>query len=440
MAMMWANVAVADEDEEQLRVVITAEEEGVASVIQERLEAMGDLEVRSEEWFEQQVTSRAFNVDTIMDDPSNLGWVMGGSNIGLIIDVRVDSEEDYDVRLVTAEESRVAHSFLADRAPGGGMRRGGAAIVQLEMEEYLDRRPGALAAAVAEAEAEAAAREDDEDADSDSPSETMDPQALREQAAADADELLEALSRDWLWVGAYGRVNNKNLSVAAPEAVFVYNSGVFGGYELDVQAYPFGQSDPDLVSAGTYLNFRHGFYSLGLVQEGEDGEEATSISVTDLALEGGAMYRLDSPVDGSNRQLRFKLGGRYERFSVDENPVIPTTSMVSVVLGTRVALPMGVDELAVTAGVDIMPLGFFGAGSELFGASSFSFGFGSELGVTYEVLDNGFLSAGYEFGMMRTDFSEAGEPVGEEGDELVFVDSDAFDLKHGLRVGVVYQY
>ncbi len=442
--ILWSGMAVA-EDEAALRVVVVDGQQEGTQAVADTLRDMGGMDIRSVDWFEDQVSSRAFNVDTILDNPSDLGWVMSGSSIDLIVDIREDSDEDFEVRLITAEEAEVEHRFLADRGSDGGMRRGGAAIIQLELERFLDRRPdvvaGALQEAEEDAERQAEERQDEDEADGGEAPVAADPQALREQAAADADELREILSRDWLWIKGYGRLLNKNFSVAAADAVYVYNSGMFAGYELDIEAFPFGQTDPDLEQAGVYANFVHGRYSLNIVEDTEDGEEAASLSVNDLTLEGGAMYRLDSPVEATNRQLRFKLGGRYERFSVSENPLIPTTSMVSVVLGTRLVLPVQIDQLAVTAGLDIMPLGFFGAGSELFGADSFSFGFGSELGVLFEVFDNGFISAGYHFRMMRTEFEAEGEAVNEEGGEpLVFVDSDAFDLKHGLRAGFVFQY
>lgn len=88
-----------------------------------------------------------------------------------------------------------------------------------------------------------------------------------------------------------------------------------------------------------------------------------------------------------------------------------------------------------------MPLAVFTRGEELFGGDSMTYGFGSELGMMYEVMDNGFLSAGYNFRMMRSRFSDGGEPFNDDEESpLIFEDSEVFDLNQGLRAGFVYQY
>lgn len=435
LVLLWAMPAAADDDEEvdSYRVVIIEIPGGGEEALKDAISGIPNLELRSHDWFVEQVEERAFQPSTITDNPSDLRWVMDGSDIDLVIDFNVENDEDFQVRLITAEEGEAEREFLADRSHDGGLRRGGASVIRYGLEDFLDARPEVVAAA-----AQASEEESDDESDDDEEEIADSPQALREQAARDKDELGERFARDWLWARLHLRMLQKDTSVASNDAVYTYNSGGFFGYELDLEAFPFGQSNPDMVETGMYATFNHGFYGFTITDESTD--ESDEVSVHNLTIEGGALYRLDSPLEENNRQLRFKIGGRFESFSVTENPQIPSTTMTSLVLGTRLVLPVGLEEFAVTAGLDISPLSYFGTGSDRFGASAFSYGFSSELGILYEVMDNGFLSAGYTFRLIRTDFSGEGEPVGDSEDPVVFEDSNAFDLNQGLRAGFVYQY
>lgn len=444
MVTLMAMPAAADDAGQSLRVVVAEVSDGSERVVEEHLDEMAGLEFRSFDWFADEVQARAFNIDGILDNPDDLSWVMDGSDIDLIIDIVEEDEQDYRIRFITADDAEAEHEFLADRGHEGAIRRGGATVIRVELETFLGRDADRWASAVAAADdTDDGGSDDKKETDDDedvAPVDLSDPQAMRAAAAADDEELQKLLSRDWLWLRAHLRMFQKDVSVAAENAVFTHSSGGFFGFELDVEAFPFGQNNPELMETGFYATYNHGFYGMTVTEGAEDEEpESVDVSVNNLTIEGGALYRLDSPLEDSHRQLRFKLGGRYDSYSLTENPAVPSMSMISLVLGTRLVLPVGVEEFAVTAGLDVSPVAFFGAGADIFGADSFSYGFGSELGFIYEVMDNGFLSAGYSFRLMRSDFSDAGDPIDEDSD-LVFTDSEVFDLNHGMRAGFVYQY
>lgn len=431
--VLSTSLAWADDEVAPMRVVLVDVPGGGTELIEEVMADIAlDFDVRSQDWFADQAKQRAFNAAEIIDKPSDLVWVMDGSNIDLIIDVKEQSAEDYQVRFIVADGAETEREFFADRGHSGSLRRGGAMIIRFQLEDFLDARPN-LAASVVDDE------QPDETSDEDEEADISDPQAMRERAAQDREDLMEHYSRDWVWVRVHGRWFQKDFSVASRDAVFTFRSGGFPGFELDVEAFPLGMSNPDMVEAGFYLTYNHGVQSLNLHTEGEQSA-AQSVSVHNLTVEGGALYRLDTPLDESNRQLRFKIGGRYEAFSITDNASIPSTAKAGLVLGTRLVLPVMLDEFAVTAGLDIVPAAAFLEGSQFFGADSFTYGFGSELGILYEVFDNGFMSAGYSFRVMRTEFTGDGDPLGEEGNPVVFADSEAFDLNQGLRAGFVYQY
>lgn len=435
VVLVVSTTAAAD-DEEPVRVVVVEVDEQSHRAINNVIADMDGFEVVAYSEFVDAVSDRAFTLDGITENPSDLQWVMDGSNLSLIIDLVEEDDEDYRVKFITDEEAKVEHEFLADRGRDGSIRRGGAAVIRFELEEFFDLR-GVAAAPERDTETTGETAEDDEE-----PEQAItDPDALREQAAREQEERREAFSDQWLWLRAHARLFQKNLSVAARQTVFTYDSGGYFGGEVDVEAFPLAPVNPDMYQMGFYATYNHGMYGLTIIEERGDEQTEHDLSVNSLTVEGGALYRLDSPLEDSNRQLRIKLGARYDSFSVDENPRIPSTANVALIAGTRLVLPMMTDEFALTASVDVAPLAMFTTGEELFGEESLSFGFGSELGALFEMFDNGFLSAGYTFRMMRTNFEGEGEPLGDEDDDqLVFVDSEAFDLNHGVRAGFVYQF
>ncbi len=439
--MMVIAVPAAADDVTMLRVVVIEKGDGSSTEVRRELEQIPGLRVESHDWFVEQVESRAFRPSRILDEPSDLEWVMDGSDIDLLISFEEESDQDYRVNFITREEGRSEYRFLADRGHDGPIRRGGAMVVRFELEEFLDKRPELLS--------ERAPDEEDVDADEidDEEIDDADPEALRQRAAADRAEQMEILSRDWLWVRGHARLMQKDFAVTTydnedvPDAVYTFETGAFPGIELDVEMFPFGRNDPDMQEAGFYLSYNHGFHGLNITES--DGRQI-AVSVMDLSIEAGALYRLDTPLDEDNRQIRLKLGGRYDGFLVSDDLIVPSMSMVSAVLGTRLVLPIGIDEFAIASSVDLMPIAFFGTNDEVFGDDSFSWGFGSEFGFVFEVMSGGFASAGYTFRFMRSYFDGAGDPIEHDSDlpvfDEAFTHSDIFDFTHGLRVGFIYQY
>ncbi|RVU47907.1 hypothetical protein EA187_00275 [Lujinxingia sediminis] len=454
--MLMASVATAqgqrDDDEATRVTLIEVPGGGTARLIMELRDISG-LDVRDADWFANQVRGRAFRIDGITERSSDMMWVMRGGSIAVVVNLVEYDAQEYRVQFITAESGTPEHQFPIDRSEEG-LNRTGARMIRTELERFLGiggapvaqqapkeapqpaestappapSQPTQSAPAQntesAPAQAAVAPVEDDLD--------PSDPEAMRRRAAAEEQALLDALSRNWLWVRGYGRMFRKDFMVAGQSAIFSYKSASFPGFELDVEAFPFGRTNPEMVAAGFYVNYSHGFDGLNILTEDETGVSEQAVSLQSMVLEGGAIYRLDSPLDNSNRQLRFKLGARYDSFSATENPILPSTSVISLVIGTRLVLPVIVEEFAVTAGVDVAPVSVFSKGAEVFGTDSFSYGFGTELGFVYEFMDNLFMSASYGFRITRSDFTGEGESE--------FAESDAFDMNQGLKVGVVYQY
>ncbi|MFU8803292.1 MAG: hypothetical protein ACNA8W_05745 [Bradymonadaceae bacterium] len=412
---------------DNVRVALTEIPYGGDSLLVEELNKLDGVDLRESAWFYNQVQTRGFSIDGVEDRPNDLRWVMSGGSIDWVINiVLTDDMEAYEARFIAAETATPKHTLSLDLGEDG-LTRAGAQLVRMEFEKIIGGAPAAAPVArIDEPEGEAG------------PVEAADSEVLRQRAAAERAALGDAFSKEWLWIKAHGRLLRKDFFVAGQNAIFSYTSGGFPGFDLDIEAFPFALSNPDMAAAGIYLHYIQGFDSLKLITTGDDGsDEEAILSLGHISFEGGAIFRLDSPLDKSIQQTRFKLGVRYEGFSVTENPLIPSTSLVSLVLGTRLVMPVFIDEFAVTANLDIMPMAFFGDSAELFGEDSFSYGFGTELGILYQMTSGLFVSAAYGFRLNRTDFTGTGKT--DDGPSE-FSNSDAFDLFQGLKAGIVYRY
>lgn len=435
LVLMLAAPAMADDDE--FLVVVTALEDGSDRNVQRELSEIPGVRVQSHEWFARQVESRAFRVDRVLNDLDDLEWVMEGAGIDLVITFEERDESDYRVRLIRAENVRSPIEFLADRGHDGAIRRGGAMVIRYELEELLDVRPDARAAAPAPAEVD----EEDEVG-------AMDPESLRQRAAAEHRARREELSRNWLWVRGFGRFQQKDFTVAVygheniDDAVYSFQSGGMPGVSLEVEAFPFGRNDPDEFSAGFYGRYDHAFHGLTITLPDETRIE---VPINDISMEFGALYRIDTPLDEDRRQIRLKVGMRYDLYSVSDDIVVPSTSMLSPVLGTRLVIPIAIPEFAIVSNLDVMPIAMFQRNNEIFGKDSFSWGFGADVGLQFEIFANGTISLGYDFQFFRSYFDDEGEVLDEAGGDLpvfeeAFFNAEVYDFSHGLRVGFIFHY
>ncbi len=411
---------MAQGDAEYLVTMSTVPGGGEDRLIAE-LSEIPEIDLRESDWFYAQVRQRAFTSAGIGDRESDVMWVMRGSDIDIVIYMTSEGMDEIRVRFLTPAEGLAEHEFYVDRGDEGPTR-GAVRLIRAELERFIGS--GQTTVIVERPP------EDEEEV-------TVDPREERERAIAAETARAERLQRDWLWARAHFRMFRKDFGLAGAAPELSFQTGFMAGFELDVEAFPFVLGDPDMVEPGVYVTYNHGFDGLNIIDEGQDPPVQTSVSVNLVSIEGGLIYRLDSPLDEDqhrNRQLRFKLGARYDTYNIGENPVRPTTATASLVLGTRLVLPIPLigEEFGITAAVDVVPVAGFVDGAAVFGGGSTNFGFGSELGMVYEVMDKLFMSAGYSFRVMRSVFSGEGE-AGVEN-------ASVFAMTQGLRAGVVYQY
>lgn len=425
LTAVFSTDVAAQPQPKPVRIVVLEVPGGGSDRLFSEIQSIDNLDVRDITWFMNQVKGRGFRADTIFEKPSDLRWVMSGSDINFMLRVVLNEDETgYIAHFIEAESGQPRRSVPVDMSESG-LSAAGAAFLKLETE----RITGVVSVANQSEKSESVVILDDE---AEVPAD--EPEVVLAKAAKAKQAVRDRLQRDWLWLRGGFRLIGKDVLVASASETYSYASGMMPGFELDVEAYPLSLSNPEMASAGLYLNYYQGFETVQVLLENDD---ILSLPINHLGIEGGAIYRLDSPLDGENsltsRQVRLKLGARYTASLVGENDVIPSTSVVSIVVGARLVFPVGMPGLAMWANADLVPIAFAGSQAQLYGQTSHSYGFGTELGFLYEFYPKLGAAVGYGFQMIRTGYTGAGLLDG-------FEDSLAFELVQGMRISLVYQY
>lgn len=387
-----------------------------------------NVEVQGQTWFLEQIKSGAFKAKGIMSRPEDIKWLMDGAKITYILYLAPgeDATSPYTARLVGAEAGKPVHDFEVERTADKGVTKPSAKIAAIEIDKYIEsQKPrdleaeAAAAAAKKKAEAERAAAED--------------PNEVKKKVAAEKKKALDAFSRDWLSLNLRGIGVRRDFHVTgANEAVSAYSSAFYPGFALDIAAFPMGMSTPEYAGIGFYADFMMGFDSV-IIADGAGNEQ--NISITQLELEGGVLYRLGDPLQlrsSDAARVDLSIGVHHSNYAATPNIRLPSLSHTSFVVGSRVSRKMFSDSFKLRAGVNISPIGIFGTGVELFGESAYTYGVGGSLGGEVTATDDIGITFGYKFHLQRTNFTGEGE--------LGFTDATAFELVQDLSAGIAYTY
>ncbi len=388
------------------------------------LNQLDDIELEDQQWFLEQIQARGFKPKGIMKRPDDIKWLMDGAELDYILYMAGVDDSSYKARIVGNEGSEV-HSFPVDRNAEEGISSAGARMIRQEIREFLAKEKGTEE----EEKPKPKVTQLDEPDD--------DPNELRKKAAAEKSAAQEKMSRDWLTVmGRFSllqrsfQVGGERLEGGSEKALLSYGSVFYPGFALSVEAFPLGASDVEMAHVGFYGDYTQGFDSV--VVDNETGDTA---AISHMEIEGGVLYMLGDAValkDSNEAKMSLGVGVRHGNYTVDENPSLPSTSHTSMVLGVRVNRPAFTDNFEVRAAAEVMPIGVYGNGEELFGESSQTFGFGARLGGTYQATEEIGLVLGYDFRLQRTLFQGEGEAD--------FVEAGAFELVQGLTAGLFYRY
>ena len=421
MVMVWP--ALAPAQPKTARVVVLKVPGDRTQTVVDTVKTVEGVTIKRQEWFLNQIQTRGFNAKGIMKRPDDLKWLMKGSEIDYILFLARKDDTTLEARVVPRETGKIAHRIDIEES-GGSLVATDVLKIKTKFEDLLGITAERKKAEELKKQKELEAKKKEEA--------SRDYSAYRERATKEKAEKTEALKKNWLIAAVRGSMLRRDFSVSgANESVLSYTSIFYPGFNVEVDAYLAGV-DPKYARAGFYLDFTQGFDSLSL--EDSDGN-ITTVSISHTDLEGGALFRLFDPLDYSapmRARAYVNVGVRYSGFSIAENAALPSTSHTSFVLGASFDKPLGDKRIELHASTQIMPASFYNNGLELFGNSSFGYGFAAELGPRYWINDDLGILATYEMRVERTLF---------EGDgEADFVDASGFELVQGLSGGVFYRY
>lgn len=395
---------------------------GGSQLLVDAIGQIDDLEIKRQGWFLEQITSRGFQPKGIMKRPEDVKWVMKGADLDYILYLAAKDDTSYQGRLVARTSGETEFQFPVDRTPDG-LSAAGARSVYREVAGYLEKQRAA---------AQQQAQKAQKQAQQPQVATVDDPNEVKRQATEQKSAAQQKLSKNWLVASLRGNLLRRDLHVSGlNEAVLSYTSVYYPGVAVSFDAFPFGQSNLEYASVGIYADYTQGFDSVPV--QTVDGEK--TISVGHLMLEGGLMYQLGDAValkDSNEAKVNLTLGVRYANYSADANDSLPSVGHTSIVIGGQVRRPMFSENFELLIDANIIPYGFYGTGAELFGETSYTYGFGAELGGMYHATDDLGLVFGYGLDVQRTLFEGEGEAE--------FVDAGAFELVQGLTAGLFYEY
>ena len=385
------------------------------------------VSIKRQKWFVQTIRDQGKDPRGIMGNQERLAGVMEAADIDYVLFLKPDGDQ-FTANLVQKEDAEPILELAVKRTDSG--------MPESEAEKIRERiasqfEPTGLK------EPSFESTEPSTEEVSETEREKPEGQGSEEttgEASTDDEETNKktATGGIWFWVSGRGRLFKRDFTVAGSQnAVLAYNSRYYPGFEVDLELYPLRPTASSLDAVGLFLDFNQGFESLTVPDE--QGNR-TSVSITQTEIEGGPILGLGDALSKSKERLasrlRFKTTVRYSNYSVGKNDKLPSTSLTSVILGGMVSHPVLFDGLAAEARLEILPVAFFGNGGALFGASSFTQGFATRIGLMFALSPAIRIVSGYRFRLHHSKFTGRGASA--------FQDSEAFELVQGVDLGIQY--
>jgi hypothetical protein len=389
--LVLPNVVVAQETTDFL-VVLDVPGGGAEDLITE-LKKIEDIRVEGQTWFLKEVQDRGIAPRRILRRPKDLRWVMRGATIRYLIFLE-KSEGGFTANFVgETGEAEESIAVAGDPLTAEGINT----VVTLARKKLGKEAKPVVTAVVEDLEPE--------------PEEVVIQPPVVEPAS---------VSSEWLDITVGAEMLKRDLVVGGKNGgVLTYTSQLYPGGQLRVDGYPGGEDEAI------------GFFLRGLVGLGSVSSAGVSSGVLHIDAEAGPSYRVRNQVgkETSRRviETRFYGGGRFTNYSTDA-VVLPSTSLVALMVGGSVLIPALTDGFTVTGSVELTPFGLWLTGKEGFGTSSLTYGFGASLGGNYAFSSTMALTFDYSLRLDRTSFSGVGT-LGFEG-------AEALELLQGLFVGL----
>lgn len=384
------SMAIAQESSDFL-VVLDVPGGGTEELMDE-LKKIDGVRVEGQKWFLQEVQNRGMVPRRILRRPKDLRWVMRGATIRYVVFLE-KAEGGFTANFVgETGETEESIEVSGDPLSSEGIQT----VVKLTRKKLGKEEKPVVAAVI----------------------EDIEPEPVEDVVRPPAVE--KVATSEWLDITIGAEMLKRDLVVGGKNGgVLTYTSQLYPGGQLRVDGYPGGEDEAI------------GFFLRGLVGLGSVSSAGVSSGVLHIDAEAGPSYRVRNQVglETSKRviEARFYGGGRFTNYSTDA-VVLPSTSLVALMLGGSVVIPALTDGFSVTGSVELTPFGLWLTGKEGFGTSSLTYGFGASLGGHYAFSSTMALAFDYSLRLDRTSFSGLGS-LGFEG-------AEALELLQGLFIGL----
>jgi hypothetical protein len=416
--------------EEPVKIVLMKVPGGGTLKVRDALRSLPGIELYPEDWFFEQAKQRGLSSAgrKILVKPKDLGYLMDGAKIELIVYTeRKKGEEGYRVALFTREKAKPVQKFEVE-GDADGITEAGAKTIRDEVAKLLGKGSPA---------ADPDPQPDPYPQPDPDPAPIDDAEALRQRLIAEQNaKRSSGGSQPWVFLGAGAHFIKRDLSVGGINgAVLSYRSAFYPGYELSAELYPISLASQGGTGAlGLYVDFINAFDSVGVI--GSDGQ-AASLGLTQLQVEAGPSWRLDSPLNqgagaGSALQVRLRASVRWASYAIEPNASLPATTQTSLVIAGMVDYPVVFNNFFIHGQFEFTPFNSWGTGADQFGQEPSSYGVGTGLGGKVLMGPAFALQFGYTFNLLRSSFTGTGAAD--------FEAANAFELVQGLQVGIGYQH
>lgn len=388
VALFYPGFALA---QDVARTVVLEVEGGGTQRLEATLAEVPGVEIRTQDWFLDQVKKSGGKTKKIMSRPEDLRFVMISADIRYIVAIQGD-EEQWSVAFFDDAGEPVKKMELA--RDGGELTIEEAQRIRGTLEDLLGIEPEPVVAQEAP---------------------TADAPPEREVAEVAPSPARPTTDAESLRLTAAAAMFKRDVSIAGENgAVLTFRSAFYPGARLEGAWFP-GFGEFDALWLGFVVNGAVGFDTLVTEEE--------SIPIRQIEAEGGVVLR-------SRGALSLEVAARHVRYQLPSNDFLPT--LTATLLRAGVAFRESFGKWTVVAQADAVPVGFAGSHARLFGESAVMYGFGGEVHVGYAFSDRLGARVGNGFRLVRTDFAGQGS--------LEFRDTRAFELVWGPDVGITLAY
>jgi hypothetical protein len=420
------------------RVVVLDVPGGGTQPFKEELSKGIPVEIKPQSWFIDQVRSRGFKVQKIMQRPGDLKWVLNGANIKYVVYLAPLGDNQFEARVVERATATPEFKIKVPRSNEGlNAEIAKQLAAEIKTKWGFDADSASPKAEDKSTPPKTPESEDTEQAPEPEPtpeteqkeSDTGDGDeepSLKAEVTDEQEEQKEtqmparATGEAFYEFSLIADFPKRDLLVGDfPQGGYLFEASTYPSGRLSITAFPFDSDSSAASPLGFYLDAQYGTKSYSFQDETGTQQD---LSYGHLEGEFGLAARFG--------QVRFLLGARHRSLSSDNEEFLPTMSHTAVVGGAQFNSPL-TQRIDIKGGAKFAPVVVHSSGVEAFGNSVSTVGFYGNAGFDVDITSSIAATGGYRFSVLRMGYEGQGDRE--------FSDSEGTDLFHGPFIGVTYR-